>query len=652
MLSSWLLALPYLGAIGLCLALAWQVGRPALSYFTPALACFPGSGVLCLLLRIVLGLALLSFFGALAGATGNFHQFPVAALIIALVILSIVHWRMVPTPTGALRRDLRHLVLSWRTASLPERIISTALVLCCVLLTINSIIGAMVPDMNHDPMWYHLTVPQQWVFDQRYHVYPNVMPSAHALAFESLYAMLFLVRIDPVLCSLLHATCGIMVITLMLSTGRIILTNHSHAAWGPAAIAAIWIPAVAIYGILAPVQPKNDLGVMLWTFAGSMALWVPLLTNTPATKQQWAIGGILLATGISAKGFVLPIAAIVFLGATFSLAQKTSLKTAIRHAALSLIAMAIIYAPWMWRGYSSHGLPIFPLGQNILPINPIFQPTVNAFEKAHTLGGNTPQPLLSHMINFPQYLLAGGKSGELAIFLVIIIALLGLALTKGPWRVYSTTLLLLVPLLAAGRGFPIAFRLMAPVYCLAAPLTAHLATQSMPRLSRQTRLIVAGLIPLTMWTSTAIKQINLGQTSTFRWAFRPMLSQKDVNTFASYSEHGGSYLSLSEVRKVIPVQDRVLVLGTTYPFYLHRDMLWNDEVVTEGGIQEAWLNMTTNQARHFVEAQQINWVLYASETLDLSLAESLSEQAFFHQEQLPKSLSNNGWRLYRTIYGK
>lgn len=673
-IQSWLLAVPYL-LVGLgFLLMIWAAGGyfyallcgRAASLADPWYTHAAGTGIFLFAVRIAGGVCLISWVGALFGVAGLFHRAVVLPVLVALIIGGkLVGSRYGYPQTPLLRRDRLDMGHDWITSPRSERWLCAGILLTACALAVNALIGALVPDMNQDPMWYHLSVPQQWVFAGRFEVYPNVMPSAYPLAVEALYAAIFLIEINPVLCSLLYVLCGLMLFVAMAGASAAASTSSPPGfcrGWGVGAVVGIWMPMISVYGLLAPIQPKNDIITMFLTFTGVMTIWLPLLgARQLPSLRWWVVGGLILGTACSAKPTVLGIA---FLTMLFALplsavydrrnGGRFPRRTVVGMSA-ALGAMLLAMAPWIFRGLTSHGLPFYPLGRSLLPVSPEFRPLINTFDSLHGIAGPRFTDWLVYASRLPGRLAFAGANGEKGIFLFITVCLAGLAATRGRWRWFSLMLSANLLVFVGMKGSAEVFRFFAPAYVIATPLVAWLVGAYSSCVHRRQRLLVGTLLWLSIVASVGWHQVRVANFKTMRWKFRPVLSQEDVATYASHAEKGWLYLDYPAIRSRIDPNERVLLIGTPYPFYLHRNVLWNDEGIGKGGLADRWKTMSASQAEEFFASQDIDVVLVISPPhsagenwRDIATSEELATAGVLQPIKLPHSHEAAGWRLYRV----
>lgn len=674
-IQSWLLAVPYLFTGFGFLFLAWAAGGYAYglvcgrrsSLSEPWYMNVTGAGSFLLMVRVAAGLALISWVSALFGVTGFFRREIVLPVLVPVIVGGMVAASRLALPHGPLlRRDRLNLGHDWITASRPEKWLTAAVVLWACALAVNAVIGALVPDMNQDPMWYHLSVPQQWLFDQRFAVYPDVMPSAYPLAVESLYATIFLLKVDPVLCSILVSFCGVLLFVAMASAASVALSSEPAdvlRGWGVAAVVGVWAPMLAVYGLIAPVQPKNDIVAMFLTFTGVMTVWLPLLgaRQVPA-RGWWVVAGFILGTACSAKP---PVLGITFLTMAFAAPlamgyerrrERAFPRETVTGACVAVAAMLVAMAPWIYRGLTSHGLPFYPLGRSYFAVAPDYQPLINTFDDLHGIAGPRLLEWFRYASRLPERLSYAGANGEKGVFLFIAVSVIGLVAGRGRWRWFAAILAAHLLILVGMKGAAEVFRFFAPAYAVAAALVAWLVATYARQLQNRTRVLVGALVWFSLAGSVGWHQYRIARFKTMNWKFRPVLAREDVTAYASHAEKGWLVLDYPAIASQIDPAERVLLLRTTYPFYLHRDVLWNDEGIGDGGLADRWRKMSSREAKQFLDNQKIDIVVVAAITdpsgefaQEQLVADTLVEAGLLEPVKLPEQHELIGWRLYRVI---
>ncbi len=241
----------------------------------------------------------------------------------------------------------------------------------------------------------------------------------------------------------------------------------------------------------------------------------------------------------------------------------------------------------------------------------------------------------------------------------MVIAGVGFVFQRGRWRWYSGMLLAQLIMVIGMEGSVEIFRFFSLVYCLSAPLLAWIVSDSAPRISRSTRFVLAGLVWVFMLASVGFRHHQIATFVTMDWQFRPMLSKGDARFHASHAEKGEWYLLYPAARNFIDDEERVLLLGSHYPFYLHRNALWNDEVLGAGGLADRWRRMRTEEARRFLEREKIDVILYAAgkgpsapatgaPAGEASPVAELVAAGDLKKVNLPEELSAKGWTLHKV----
>jgi hypothetical protein len=671
-LASWLLAVPYvLTAVGF-LFVAWAAGGFAYLFLFDRTSNSEMSGwcndildpgLLLVLIRTAAGLALISWVGAILGLLGFFDLPALIALLLPIVVGGAVAAnKFAPSHRPHLIREwikLRHYFLS---STLIGKLFFLGLIIMFFLISLNAVIGALVPDMNHDPMWYHLPLPQQWVYDEKFTVYPSALQSAYPLAAESLFAIVFAAGGDVVLCSLLVAVCGLCFLsTLVTSAWASISTSESkslNSLWGIGAVMGLCVPLMVPYVLIAPIQPKNDPVMLFWACTGTMILYVPLLgfKHVP-TVGSWAVGGFLLGTAICAKPtvlnmiffffvFIVPLAFV-----TARLNRQKWVQLVVANVTVCVGAVLLAAMPWLLRGYLAHGVPLYPVGTSLFPLSASFLPLHNSLGKIQAVPGVGLEEWKGKVLRLGPRLLLGAQHGEKMVFIYLIAASLGLIVARGRWRWLAGTLFFHLTLIIGFEGAVEVFRFFAPSYCLAIPLVGLLVARGVSYLNSFLRFAVAGLVCLAAVGSLLEVQLRIAGMKTMSWKFRPVLSHEDVKEYSTHAEMGPLAADLKLVANHIGKEERVFLLGATYPFYLHRDTLWNDEVVKAGGVVDRWNAMTAVEAAAFLKQQRIDVVLHASgidKVADGPVDELIAQERILVPVLLPEKLERKGWTLYRV----
>jgi hypothetical protein len=171
-----------------------------------------------------------------------------------------------------------------------------------------------------------------------------------------------------------------------------------------------------------------------------------------------------------------------------------------------------------------------------------------------------------------------------------------------------------------------------------------------------TRIFTGTLIWLSLAGSVGWHQYRIATFKTMDWKFRPVLAREDVMAYASHAEKGWLVLDYPAIASQIDPSERVLLLRTPYPFYLHRNVLWNDEGIGDGGLADRWRKMTPAEAKRFLDNRRIDVVLvaaisevYGEPAQEKLAADTLVEAGLLKPVRLPDHHTAMGWRLFRVI---
>lgn len=663
--ESWLLAFPYLITTVMFLLLAWAAGgwayalvaRKVISDPHPWYYNVAGTGFVFLLIRIAAGFALFSWSATVLGVTGHFQRVPLLS-VIALLILS--GWYMGHRFAAAHRlflvKDALWLARDWTRLTGSSHAIVGFIGLCAVAVTVNAIIGALVPDMNHDTMWYHLSLPQQWTFSGRYDVLPSSLHSVITLAGESLYAIILLVNGDIVMCTLLVTFSGLAALAMLCCAAWAIATGDTdyrteavNPLWAPTAALGICVPLLALYGLMSPVQTKNDMIMYLWAACGALPLVIPVLGagRVPAAGW-WAVGGFVMGTAVCAKVSALPMVAGSVLVVAVCSFRRGGVSALAGRLALCAASALLAMAPWLYRGWSTTGVPLYPLGMRWFPMREQYVHIHENWSSIQGVGGAG--GLLDALVRFAALLRLGATNGEKFIFVYLLVVAAALVVEKGQWRWLAIVLALLLAMPIGIKGGVEILRLFSPACILASLLVVRLMLRLMAAVSENKGQWYVLLVSAMSFLCFMEKQVRNARFQTMQWEYRPILSDKDVYWYSGIAEKGFSYRELGSLRHHIPTTARVLLLGYTYPYFLHRDTLWNDESISKGGVTEYWKSLDAEQVAQFLRRERIDVIvinrtaaLMNGSTSELRAAEA----GVITRVPLSAELENEGWEMYR-----
>jgi len=533
-----------------------------------------------LLLRYGLGLSLMSGLMIWLGLLGGISRW--AVLPTVLIPSAAGLWRLTESREADLSPLKRSLAELWAGSAPLERAAFGAIAVWTSLLSLNILIGGMAPDMSHDPMWYHLSVPGQWAITGRALAFPYVFPSNYPLALEAIYAGL-LVYGNEILCSVVAAQ-----IALVLLAGMVVVAARWLGRRGALWTAACVVGAVANGNCVAPISVKSDRFASLLLLLIFGALMDSLRernrdgdqTHGGAPRGTFAVG-LLIGSVTAAKtltiGYWLPMTAIC-LGAN-ALAGGGFWRAA-RMGALLAAGACAAYLPWAIRGLSYSGDPLFPFGSRLFPIHAPFDMAYEGVRAANSLYPSNWTGVAAALGPGLRAKIARAlASSDIMLGLYAAGAATALLAPSRQWRIQGLVLASFLPVFLMIRGANEVVRYFAICYPLAAPAVALLLDGIACRLSRRGQTVF--LLALFMATAlTYLKgQLLYASFHTIQWKFHPIVTQTQRLAFASHAEKGEYYLYFREIQPLIEKDARVFMPDCHYPFYLERQCVWADEVV-------------------------------------------------------------------------
>ena len=458
----------------------------------------------------------------------------------------------------------------------------------CVLLyaaamTALIVVASAAPDMSHDSMWYHLSIPRAWTYTGTIAGSPTNMPSNYALAMEGLFAA-FLLFGSEITCSMFYGQVTLM---LMLAMPTLAASSFGRRAGWIAAALVLTVYSAGMISI--PVYAGNDNAAALFMLLTLIGVAVP--GAFPCAGNGGRAGALLglmagsaAATKIITAGDMLPILCLV--AAAETLRAWKHPQTAARGLTFWLTAAAVAalaYAPWAIRNLvQGCGNPLFPFGQFLLPFRPEFEAIIRKSAAVNTLFPPTPEGVAAALRSLPFKLgLFLRQNGALTL-LILLTSIVSLGVRGRHLRI-GLALALQISLAIMMRGDVMPelvryFMLCAPLALVGLAGILSLVWTSQPQLRRITAVALALLALGGILSHIQRQRIWLSHKTT-AWPARPVLTEATRLAYAQNKERGGAILPLFErAAQVIPPDAGVLVPDWPYPFYLNRRYVWSCEV--------------------------------------------------------------------------
>lgn len=241
-----------------------------------------------------------------------------------------------------------------------ENIIILILILI-IIQTIVNLIGALGPELGFDALWYHLTIPKNYLINHKIYYIPGglLYYSAMPKLAEMLYAagLAFGYAALP---KLIHFSFGILSgIALYLFSRKIISKKYS-------------LLAVLIFysNLVVGWESITAYIDLVRTFFELMALWGFINWIENKNKKWFIISAIILGFSITTKYLSLGTLIIfLILNSLYLLSQKKSIKNMSILNMFYLLLALIPVVPWIIFSYLNTGHLFYPFFTNTYPIS-------------------------------------------------------------------------------------------------------------------------------------------------------------------------------------------------------------------------------------------------------------------------------------------
>ncbi len=576
-LTEWALGLLYLlGAVSIlcgatlagCLLVPTWRGRTAWDF------------ILNIAVRMAIGLGI---FSSLVVVLGWNSSISARNVLLTWIIASVcgLLWLHTQRQWGRITSNLilayRLLRRRIRQSTFVTRVTVVLIVFVLFGISMNILVGGLMPDFGHDSMWYHLSVPGQWAISGQCLVMPYVFPSNYPLALESITAGILTFSNEILACALNACITMMLLLTIIGAAGKY-CPRHALLP-----IAALFVPVMAKAFAIAPIGVKND----------RMAAWVTLLAfvkgyeififRSRRAGYLNAIGaGYLAALAVASK--VLTIAYIGPFMVVFALQYLLRRKPPVMKFCLLIVCLYagvfIAYTPWLARCMQYTGDPLFPFAPGELrPMANPFQVSYAAIESVNDMHDLETVEDVKTIIQASLAIFHGAFiNNDTAMSLFFVTIILGLFLA--PRRLHWQVLLLLwfcwVPLLV--KGYMNVARYFAICYPMSFLLFGYIIHRICGRFRPRFRALFLITILAAASFNYIVTQWKIAGFETVQGTFHPMVTRASFERMASHAEKG-SPLVYEKIRDHIPEDATVLVVDNTYPYYLKRRAVWADEVV-------------------------------------------------------------------------
>lgn len=546
------------------------------------------------LLRYALGLVILSSMMIGLGLLGWISRTGVAAVVCGPAAVGWWRFWKEGGNRGSLGAVARRLDEEWRLLPAVEKGLCAVVGVWIVIFSIHHVIGGLSPDMGDDAVWYHLTVPGQWVLTGKASAFPYLMSSNHPLAMEALYAALLSFG-DEILCSSLYAQA-----TLALFFGALVYTARVVGARKAAWFAATgWV----FYGIIKVTVTggaANDNLAALLMFVGLTLLLDPLREGEPPlSKGRAALAGILVGGSSAAKMVTTgywPVAAAV----VFFLLWRRGMDRRALGIRLGLFAAgaAAVYSPWALRAWMGCGNPLFPFGVRWIPMRPGWEEVARGAATVWPLYPLTLDGLLEAFGTGLRFKARLAMTSLDVMAGIVAITLAGSLFRRDPYRrAIAWTLLFCLSLTLWIDCKNEVLRFYGVAYPLALPAFALLLGEILSPLGNRTRALML-ILMMAGGMFTHVKHVaQWTNMRTMQWEFRPVVTRTQRDRRARIAEHGDSYRGGEQVRERLPADAILFAPDINFPYYLKRVMVWSENMEL---IDRFWAGKDADGVRQFL----------------------------------------------------
>jgi hypothetical protein len=304
----------------------------------------PGAPTDVSLVQVAVGSGLLGYAAFVLGLIGWFR--PAALITILLLGVAALMW--------SLRRGgvLGGLGLHPDEPGTRERWLAPAVALTAAAALGWGLLGALLPEVEYDALWYHLTFPRRYLASGFLEdmACDHMSPSPQHVELMYGYG---LVAGDARTAKLIHMGFGVLAAAW---TGRL-AAQDAGRTWGLVAVAFFLTAPTVLWEM---TTAYNELPLALF---GTGAVALLLEWRRSGSRHFLVLAGVLLGFGLAGKHlatfFLAPLALGVLLVSTP--ARPRAAARRIGNASL-LVAVAVAVAlPWYIRAWVLTGNPLFPM---------------------------------------------------------------------------------------------------------------------------------------------------------------------------------------------------------------------------------------------------------------------------------------------------
>lgn len=536
-----------------------------------------------IVLRLAIGLTIVSWSTAVLGMCGLLHR-PLAivlSLAILFVALGAAWKKQLFAPRDAEAESEKTETKQsegeswwWLLAAAP---------LCLFIIGVS-----ILPPYEYDVLEYHLLVPKEWHVIGQIRVLPNNVYSGMPMGAE-MWALLPMVFLTGQQAWLTGALVGKLIIGLftLLTAGLLYGAGKRLAGvWGgrTAALAAIAVPWLTY-------QSGTGLVDGVWAFFTLAAAYPVLIVLSGSPESEHRDGLAILSGLMAGMAFSVKYPALLVVVLPVFALWIFAVRSDWRLLLMHVVAVTVVISPWLIRNAIDTGNPVFPLAGNVFPTDVRVEDQIEQWNRAHQVPLNSDGSRYSISQLFSGIMTPFGRS-PWAGLVVVPLAICGLFYPNR--KLVIPLVILLAACWMVWWGFSHRLeRFLIP----AIPLACLLAGLGAQKLAP----FVAGRVALRVW-------LGLGLLVGFLLVNQTQSIKLDPRVFVSLDALANSHTSgaVAYLNEHVAPGDAVLATGDAALFYLQPPIFYH--TCFNDSTMKQLVDMTKEQRLAHLAEAKIAWI--------------------------------------------
>ncbi len=374
----------------------------------------------------------------------------------------------------------------YKRGNLPLNFISISMFFVLSIVGIVNILGALTPELRHDSLQYHLSVPHYYMLHHQMLDIPYLIYHFYSLNMEMLYTMALLIH-GAALAKLIHAGMAI------LSVYGIYVLSKRYFPFPVSLLSATLFYSLPQVAWMSSTT-FNENG---WMFYGvlSVMTWFHWWDTQ---DQRWLyLAGIYCGLGMTIKLIVIVFYPFLLSLATIYIITRQKTWSQYYQVIIFSLLMVLPVIPWLLRNYIYTANPVFPLLSNVFQSYPEYIYAGNSFHNIRQLPPLTLSILFERMYNAFTSIQINGN-GMLPLFFISIFVIL-LFWKSVPKEMkflmfYGVAVWCIYNIIEGGADG----RFLYPSYPLMAIVAAYMIWHLLRRISRLSKIIVTTILCVAM----------------------------------------------------------------------------------------------------------------------------------------------------------